>query len=77
MTLNRITWTEAQNQQLATARGFKALKIPAGTIRRWAHEQRISAVAKAPGGAHLYSIQKVSALAEMMMVKTTNKGACK
>lgn len=75
--MNRLTWTQAQQQQLATARGFNALGIPAGTIRRWAHEHRIQAVAKAPGGAHLYSIQKVSVVAETLRPSTLSEVACK
>lgn len=74
MTLTRITWAEAEHRRLATARGFGALDIPAGTIRRWAHEDRIAAVAKAPGGAHLYDIQKVSVVAETISHHTTKRG---
>jgi hypothetical protein len=64
MTLEQLTWDQAGILQLATARGFVALGIPAGTIRRWASERRITALGKAPGGAHLYSIQAVSEVAE-------------
>lgn len=74
MTLPRLTWSEAQNRRLATARGFQALEIPAGTVRRWAHEHRIEAVAKAPGGAHLYDIQKVSEVAETISHGNTCRG---
>jgi hypothetical protein len=77
MTLARISWPEAQDRRLATARGFAAFEIPAGTIRRWAHEHKLSAVAKAPGGAHLYEIQEVSALAERMKHTPIARGACK
>lgn len=77
MTLHRITWAEAADRRLATARGFQAFDIPAGTIRRWAHEHRITAVAKAPGGAHLYEIREVSVLAEKINHTPTRRGTCK
>lgn len=77
MNLSRLTWAQADTHKLATARGFAAFGIPAGTIRRWAHEHRIAAHAKAPGGAHLYAIQEVSAVAETMKPDATTKGACK
>lgn len=74
--LPRLTWTEAQDRRLATARGFGAFDIPAGTIRRWAHEHRITAVGKAPGGAHLYEIHEVSVVAETMKPTPIELGAC-
>lgn len=74
--LPRLTWTEAQNRRLATALGFEgAFEIPAGTIRRWAHEHRITAVAKAPGGAHLYEIREVSVVAGTIEHTPTRRGA--
>lgn len=75
MSLAKISWAEAHARRLATARGFGALEIPAGTIRRWAHEHRITAVAKAPGGAHLYEIHEVSVVAERMNPTLTALGA--
>lgn len=75
MTLEPITWKQAETNRLATARGFAALSIPAGTIRRWAHEGRIVACAKAPGGAHLYSIREVSVVAETMAHRPARTGA--
>lgn len=77
MNLQRLTWTQAGDAHLATARGFGALNIPAGTIRRWAHEHRITPHGKAPGGAHLYSIREVSEVAETMKTRPTAEGACK
>lgn len=77
MTLLRISWAEAEGRRLATARGFGAFEIPASTIRRWAHEQRITAVAKAPGGAHLYEIHEVSVVAGTMNHRPTPQGTCK
>lgn len=64
MTLNRYTWDQAEIARLATANGFKALNIPPGTIRAWASAGLIHAVGKAPGGAHLYDIGEVSAVAD-------------
>lgn len=63
MTLDRYTWDQAAAARLATALGFAALEIPAGTIRSWASQGLIAAVGKAPGGAHLYDIAAVSAVA--------------
>ena len=77
MNLNRITWRQAHTSGYATARGFAAIGIPAGTIRRWAHEHRIEAVAKAPGGAHLYSIREVSVVAETLKAQALSEVACK
>lgn len=64
MTLQRYTWDQAHIARLATANGFKALKIRPGTIRAWASQGLIHAVGKAPGGAHLYDIGEVSAVAD-------------
>lgn len=64
MTLDKYTWDQAHVACLATANGFKALDIPAGTVRWWAAEGLIHAVGKAPGGAHLYDIGEVSAVAD-------------
>jgi hypothetical protein len=61
--LPRYTWDEAAILRLATARGFQALRIQAATVRGWASEGLITSVGKAPGGAHLYSIEEVSAVA--------------
>lgn len=77
MTLPAMTWAQANNSLLATARGFGALGMTASTIRRWAHEDRISAVGKAPGGAHLYSIREVSEVSEKLASRRLSKGACK
>lgn len=77
MNLPALTWAEAERRHLATARGFTALNIPPGTIRRWAHEQRITAIAKAPRGAHLYDIAVVSEVAETLNHRPTAKGPCK
>lgn len=75
--MNRLTWSEAEARRYATARGFGAFDIPAGTIRRWAHEQRIHAVGKAPGGAHLYDIGEVSVVAATLELKNQPRGTCK
>lgn len=64
MTLPHYTWDQAAAARLATARGFTALGIAPGTIRAWASEGLITAAAKAPGGAHLYDIASVSAVAD-------------
>lgn len=62
--LPRYTWDQAAILRLATARGFNALGIPAGTVRAWASGGLVTAVGKAPGGAHLYAIAEVSAVAD-------------
>lgn len=65
--MNRLpayTWDQAAILRLATARGFTALGIAPGTIRAWASIGLINAVGKAPGGAHLYGIAEVSAVAD-------------
>lgn len=64
MTLQRFTWDQAEMLGLATAKGFKPLGITAVSVRRWASDGLIAAVGKAPGGAHLYSIAEVSAVAD-------------
>lgn len=64
MILQRMTWDQATILHAATANGFRALHIPPGTVRRWAHEHHIRAIGKAPGGAHLYLIDQVIATAE-------------
>ena len=64
LTLPRISWTQAHDQQLATCQGFNALGINPATIRTWASQGLIQAHAKAPGGAHLYAIAEVSAAAD-------------
>lgn len=61
--LQRYTWDQAQIAGLASARGFMAMEIPAPTVRMWAARGLITAVAKAPGGAHLYLISEVSEVA--------------
>lgn len=58
-----MTWDQAEILRLATARGFTALGIPAATVRWWASKGLITAVGKAPGGAHLYAISDVSEVA--------------
>ena len=63
-TLPSYTWDQATILRLATARGFTALGIAPGTIRAWASGGLIAAVGKAPGGAHLYGIAEVSAVAD-------------
>ena len=60
MKLPRYTWNQAQILGLATARGFIALGLKPATIRQWAKRNHITAVGKAPGGAHLYSISAIS-----------------
>lgn len=62
--LDRYTWDQATIAHLATAEGFKYFAIPAATVRWWASQGLIEAVGKAPGGAHLYSIPAVSAVAD-------------
>lgn len=62
--LPRYTWDQATICRLATAHGFRALGIPASTVRGWAATGLIVAVGKAPGGAHLYDIAKVSEVAD-------------
>lgn len=62
--LPRYTWDQAHILGLATARGFAALDIPSGTVRAWASDGLIDAAGKAPGGAHLYPIAEVSAVAD-------------
>jgi hypothetical protein len=57
--LPQCTWNAAEQRHLATARAFTALGIPASTIRSWASHGLLHAVAKAPGGAHLYRIRDV------------------
>ena len=59
--LPRYTWDQAAILNLATARGFQAIGIPAATVRGWAADGVVTAVGKAPGGAHLYLIAEVSA----------------
>lgn len=61
--LQSMTWDQAEMLGLATARGFQAFDIPAATVRWWASQGLITAAGKAPGGAHLYSIAEVSAVA--------------
>lgn len=62
--LPRYTWDQAQITQLATANGFRALGLNPATIRWWASKGLITAAGKAPGGAHLYAIGEVSAVAD-------------
>lgn len=64
MTLDLYTWDQAQILGLATANGFNALGIKPATVRWWASQDLITAVGKAPGGAHLYEISAVSAAAD-------------
>lgn len=61
--LPRYTWDQAHILGLATARGFKALGIPAATIRTWAAAGRVTPAGKAPGGAFLFEIAAVTRLA--------------
>jgi len=63
-TLQRYTWDQAAILQLATANGFRAFELNPATIRWWAAQGLITAVGKAPGGAHLYSIGEVSAASD-------------
>lgn len=62
--LPAYTWDQANILGLATARGFEALGYPAATVRKWASRDKIHAVGKAPGGAHLYAIRAVTKHAE-------------
>lgn len=62
--LASYTWDQAAILRFATARGFTAFAIAPGTIRAWAAGGLIHAVGKAPGGAHLYDIAEVSAVAD-------------
>lgn len=62
--LQHMTWDQAHILGLGTCNGFKALGINPATVRRWASEGHIHAVGKAPGGAHLYNIAEVSAVAD-------------
>lgn len=62
--LPRYTWDQAHILALATCNGFRALNINPATIRWWASTGVVTAVGKAPGGAHLYSIAEVSAAAD-------------
>lgn len=64
MNLDKHTWDQAHILGLATANGFRALDIAPATIRWWASCGLITATGKAPGGAHLYSIAEVSAVAD-------------
>ena len=64
MNLPRYTWDQAHILGLATARGCRALGVNPATIRRWASTGLITAVGKAPGGAHLYRIAEVSVVAD-------------
>lgn len=73
--LERYSWDQATILHLATAVGFRAWDIPAGTIRRWAHEGRIQAIGKAPGGAHLYQLEQVAAVADQLAHQPTRRGA--
>lgn len=61
--LPAYTWDQAQILGLATARGFRAFAIAPATVRSWASQGLLTAVGKAPGGAHLYRIADVSAVA--------------
>lgn len=62
--LQRYTWDQAEVLGFATARGFQAFGIDASTVRHWAADGLITATGKAPGGAHLYDISAVSAVAD-------------
>jgi hypothetical protein len=64
MSLDAYTWDQAAIAGLATANGFRAFNINPATIRWWASQGLVTAVGKAPGGAHLYSIAEVSAAAD-------------
>jgi hypothetical protein len=59
MTLPAYTWDQADMLGLATARGFNAVGLPPTRIRKWASRHQITAVGKAPGGAHLYRVSDV------------------
>lgn len=62
--LPRYTWDQAHILKLATAQGFSAFGVPAATVRAWASDGLIKPAGKAPGGAHLYMIGEVSAVAD-------------
>ena len=62
--LPRYTWDQAQILGLGTARGFQAFGFHSSTIRHWASDGLITAVGKAPGGAHLYVIAEVAKAAD-------------
>lgn len=62
--LQTMTWDQAQILGLATARGFAALEIAPATVRWWASKGLITPAGKAPGGAYLYAISDVSAVAD-------------
>mgnify|MGYP001544856222 CR=1 FL=1 len=64
--LPRYTWDQAELLGLASARGFGAMGLNSTTIRKWASRDKITAVGKAPGGAHLYEIRAVATYAERM-----------
>lgn len=63
-TLPAYTWDQATIARLATANGFRALGIAPSTVRTWAAAGLVTATGKAPGGAHLYDIGEVSAVAD-------------
>ena len=69
--LPRYTWDQAEVLGLATARGFQAFGIPAATVRSWAAAGKVTAVGKAPGGAHLYPMGDVLAVAHRVPGTTT------
>lgn len=69
MTLEPYTWDQATIAGLATAKGFTVLGIAPGTVRAWAANGLIQAAGKAPGGAHLYGIAQVSAVAQRPRLK--------
>lgn len=71
MTLPHYSWDQAFIAGLATAKGFAALGLEPATIRKWASRGHITAIAKAPGGAHLYAIATVTRHAERNNQTTT------
>lgn len=73
--LQMMTWDQAAILGLGTCNGFRAVGLNPATIRRWASEGRLQAVGKAPGGAHLYSIAEVSAVADRPRRRNTRRGA--
>lgn len=59
-----VTWDQATILQLATIDALAdLLGYGVSTLRRWAKEGRIHAVATAPGGKHLYHAPTVQSAA--------------
>lgn len=70
MSLPKYTWDQATMLGLATAKGFRAVGIKPSTVRKWASRHQITAVGKAPGGAHLYVISAVTKHADRRTLAT-------